>query len=182
MIIVTSNKGKYAEYREIMEREGISLELVLMSYPEEQLDTVEEVARRSAEFLRNVVGGDFFIDDSGLFIESLKGFPGVYSSYVNRTLGNEGILKLLDGKIDRGAEFRTCIAYYDGVVNIFVGKTRGVISTEIRGRNGFGYDPIFIPEGEGRTYAEMSTEEKDLLSHRSKAASAFINFLKKKKI
>lgn len=73
MIIVTSNKGKYAEYREMMEREGISLELVLMSYPEEQLDTVEEVARRSAEFLRNVVGGDFFIDDSGLFIESLKG-------------------------------------------------------------------------------------------------------------
>jgi XTP/dITP diphosphohydrolase len=181
-MLVTSNKGKYVEYKEMMERAGLDLELKLMSYPEEQLDTIEEVAEKSMSYLKGVIKGDFLIDDSGLFIESLRGFPGVYSSYVNRTLGNGGILKLMEGIRDRNAEFKTCIAYYDGKVNLFVGRTKGAISEKMRGSNGFGFDPIFIPEGEDKTYAEMTTESKNSLSHRSKAASALLEFLKKKEI
>jgi XTP/dITP diphosphohydrolase len=182
MIIVTSNRGKYAEYSEILSRAGVKLELMLMSYPEEQLDMLEEVAEKSANYLRGILKTDFFIDDSGIFIEELKGFPGVYSSYANRTIGNRGILRLMENAKDRNAEFSTCIAYYDGNMNLFVGKTRGTISTEERGRNGFGFDPIFIPEGHEETYAEMSLEMKDSLSHRSKAANSFLEYLKKKEI
>ncbi len=153
-----------------------------MSYPEEQLDTIEEVATKSADYLKGVMESDFFIDDSGLFIEELGGFPGVYSSYVNRTLGNGGILRLMEGKPNRSAEFRTCIAYYDGNVNLIAGSTKGTIAAELKGKNGFGFDPIFIPEGYTMTYAEMTLEEKNAVSHRSKAVLAFVDYLKKKTI
>lgn len=182
MIIVTSNKGKYDEFKQMMEQNGIALNLVLMSYPEEQLDTIEEVAERSLCYLKGIIKDDFFIDDSGLFIEELKGFPGVYSSYVKRTLDNEGILRLMDSRINRKAEFKTCIAYYDGHLNLFTGVTRGSIAKEMKGKRGFGFDPIFIPEGRKKTYAEMTLEEKNSISHRSKATLQFLNYLKKKKI
>jgi XTP/dITP diphosphohydrolase len=180
--VVTSNLGKYAEYKEILERAGIRLELIHMSYPEEQLESIEEVAEHSAYYLKGVVETDFFIDDSGLFIDSLGGFPGVYSSYVNKTIGNSGIIDLMKGKRDRRAEFRTCIAYYDVTLHLFTGKTRGSISEESKGKNGFGFDPIFVPDGLTATYAEMTLEEKDSISHRSKATVAFLEFLKKKAI
>lgn len=182
MKLVTSNRGKYAEYKAIMDSVGVEMELLLMSYPEEQLDTIEEVAERSANYLKGVVAGDFFIDDSGLFIESLGGFPGVYSSYVNRTLGNRGVLKLMEGDKNRNAEFRTCIVYYNGELKLFSGKTSGKISDMMRGSNGFGFDPIFIPNQQDKTYAEMTTEGKNSVSHRSKATMAFLEFLKKKTI
>jgi XTP/dITP diphosphohydrolase len=155
---------------------------VLIKYPEEQLDSLEEVAKKSAYYVREIIKGDFFLDDSGIFINELKGFPGVYSSYVNKTIGNPGILKLMENARDRSAQFSTCIAYYDGTVNLFVGKTSGTISTTERGRNGFGFDPIFIPDGYEETYAEMPLEKKNSLSHRFKAANLFLEFLKKKKI
>ena len=181
MIIVTSNKGKYREYKEILGGH-FNLKLILMRYPEEQLDTIEKVAERSVYYLSGIVNGDFFIDDSGLFIEAFKGFPGVYSSYVNKTLGNEGILRLMEGVSNRTAEFRTCIAYYDGKLNIFTGKVQGTISETARGKNGFGFDPIFIPSGHKLTYAEMALEKKNSLSHRYRAGKAFLKFLTKKAI
>ncbi len=179
-MLVTSNRGKYEEYRMMFEAEGIGLELNMMSYPEEQLDSIEKVAERSAYYLTGIVGPDFFIDDSGLFIESLGGFPGVYSSYVKRTIGNEGILKLMKGVENRKAEFRTCIAFYNGKLNLFTGRVSGSISEEQRGKGGFGFDPIFIPDGLDRTYAEMTTAEKNSISHRAVAARNFLLFLKNK--
>jgi XTP/dITP diphosphohydrolase len=161
---------------------GIELELLLMSYPEEQLDTIEEVAERSTLYLRGTLKTDFFIDDSGLFIKTLNGFPGVYSSYVFRTLGNVGILDLMKGKTERSAEFRTCIAYFDDKLNLFTGRTQGLIATDPRGTNGFGFDPVFIPDERKETYAEMTTEEKNSISHRSKATQAFLKYIKKKTI
>ena len=181
MIIVTSNRGKYREYKEIIGKH-FNLKLMLMRYPEEQLDTIEKVAERSVYYLSGTINDDFFIDDSGLFIEALRGFPGVYSSYVNKTLGNEGILRLMEGTSNRKAEFRTCIAYYDGKLNLFTGKARGTISDAARGENGFGFDPIFIPVGQELIYAEMTLEKKNSLSHRYRAGKAFLKFLTKKAI
>lgn len=181
MIIVTSNKGKYREYKEMLGGQ-FNLKLLQMKYPEEQLDSIEKVAERSVYYLSGIVNDDFFIDDSGLFIEALKGFPGVYSSYVNKTLGNEGILKLMKGISNRRAEFRTCIAYYDGKLNMFTGRVEGTISDVMRGVNGFGFDPIFIPARHKLTYAEMTLGEKNSLSHRYKATKAFLKFFTKKAI
>ncbi|MGC8561907.1 MAG: XTP/dITP diphosphatase [Thermoplasmata archaeon] len=181
MIIVTSNRGKYKEYKDMF-GQIVKLELMLMKYPEEQLETIEKVAERSVYYLSGIIQTDFFIDDSGLFIDELGGFPGVYSSYVNKTLGNKGILKLMEGKRERSAEFRTCIAYYDGKLSIFTGAVKGIISKSARGSNGFGFDPIFIPDGYDKTYAEMTLKEKDSISHRFKAGEAFLKFLTKKAI
>lgn len=182
MMIVTSNGGKFKEYEEMFSRNGIEIDRYDLKYPEEQLKTVEEVAKRSAYYLTGIIRNEFFIDDTGLFIDALGGFPGVYSSYVQSTIGNRGILKLLDGIDNRRAKFRTAIAYFDGDVHIFSGEISGTISLEIRGSRGFGYDPIFIPDGKINTYAEMTVEEKNMISHRSLAVSQLLNFIKKKKI
>ena len=111
------------------------------------------------------------VEDSGLFIESLDDFPGVYSSYFFRTVGNQGILKLLENESNRNAEYRACsILYRDGVYFRALGKCLGSISTEIKGSNGFGYDPIFIPDsGDGRTFGEMQDYEKVSKSHRGES-------------
>jgi XTP/dITP diphosphohydrolase len=121
----------------------------------------------------------FIKDDSGLFIDALKGFPGVYSSYVQKSIGNEGILRLMDGVENRAAYFRTVIGLFipEKGISLFSGECRGSISSEIRGKQGFGYDPIFIPDGEDRTFAEMSLEEKNNISHRIRAIKGLVNFL-----
>ena len=114
-------------------------------------------------------------------MESLNGFPGTYSKYVQETLGNEGILKLLEDKEgdDRRAYFKTVIGYCDEKgVKLFKGIVKGMVSYEIRSKGyGFAYDSIFIPDGEDRTFAEMKTEEKSEISHRKKAFEEFKKFL-----
>lgn len=179
-MLITSNKGKFEEYKGIFTRNRLKLELMYLSYPEEQLDTLEEVAERSSYYLRGMIKDDFIIDDSGLFIESLQGFPGVYSSYVNKTIGNQGILKIMETKKNRNAVFKTCIAYYDKNLHLFTGEVPGRIISEMKGENGFGFDPIFVPEEASKTYAQMATHEKNSLSHRSKAAALLVEFLEKK--
>jgi XTP/dITP diphosphohydrolase len=128
------------------------------------------------------VPGDFIVEDSGIFIEPLDGFPGVYSAYVLRTVGNPGILRLLGDRKDRGAVFRSCFGHFDHSRGpmVVTGECRGTISFEERGSGGFGYDPIFIPEGDERTFAEMQIEDKNLVSHRGKALKALLAVLKKR--
>ena len=173
MYFITGNRHKYEEIKRII---GKDFEMLSIPYPEIQADTLEEVAEYGIEYLKNRVNGNFFLEDSGLFIESLKGFPGVYSSYVFRTIGNEGIIRLMEGK-KRRATFVSVIGYYDGDIHIFRGECRGEISLEIKGKEGFGYDPIFIPEGEKRTFGEMKMGEKNRYSHRGRAARNFKNFM-----
>jgi len=176
---ITGNRGKYEEVRRILEPIGYEVVQKKIPYPEIQAGTLEEVARFGAAWLAERVEGDFIIDDSGLFIHALGGFPGVYSAYVYRTLGCEGILKLMDGVGDRRAEFRAVFALrLGGEIHIFAGVCLGRIAGEMRGTGGFGYDPIFVPEGEERTFAEMSTEEKNRLSHRGRAVCALAEYLK----
>lgn len=121
------------------------------------------------------LGGGILVDDSGLFVSALQGFPGVYSSYVFRTVGCDGILRLLADAGDRGATFRACFGLLeDGVSRVFEGACSGRIAPKMRGEAGFGFDPIFVPEGEGRTFAEMTLAEKNALSHRAQAVAALV--------
>ncbi len=181
MYFITSNEGKFREVREMASKYGLEIEWLRMEYIEPQGNSLEEIARLSAEMLAEKVDGEFVIEDSGLFVEALKGFPGPYSSYVFKTIGNEGILKLMEGVEDRRAYFMAVVAYWDGkTVRTFTGRVDGEISREIRGTQGFGYDPIFL-YGD-RTFAEMSTEEKNRFSHRRRAFEEFFKWFKENKI
>jgi len=115
------------------------------------------------------------IEDAGLYVEALKGFPGAYSSYVFRTIGGNGLLRLLSGEKRREAEFRSAVAYgeADGSIWLFEGRVRGAIAGTPRGTGGFGFDPIFVPESSPKTFAEMPIEEKNRISHRALAMTAF---------
>jgi len=176
VIFVTSNEGKFREAKSIGEKYGIEVEWIKEEYLEPQGNDLKEIAKKSAELLANKIKKPFFIEDSGLFIPALKGFPGPYSSFVFKTIGNEGILKLMEGVEDRRAYFLAVVAFFDGKnVLTFEGRVDGRIATEMRGDKGFGFDPIF--EYNGRTFAEMG-EEKNEVSHRRRALEALFSYLK----
>lgn len=119
------------------------------------------------------------LEDSGLYINALKGFPGPYSSYVFKKIGNEGILKLMRSVKDRTAKFVCVVAFAHPKygIRLFKGEVKGKISLEVRGSKGFGFDPIFIPEGSNKTFGEMDINEKNMFSHRSKAFKQFFQWL-----
>ncbi|MEA4976993.1 MAG: RdgB/HAM1 family non-canonical purine NTP pyrophosphatase [Methanomassiliicoccaceae archaeon] len=168
--VITSNPGKVAEYQSEFAHLGIEMEHYPFPYDEVQTADLEEVVRKGMLAIRSGGITDFIIDDTGLFIDALKGFPGVWSAYVQKTIGNPGILRLMEGASDRGAEFRTCIGCDIGGETIVVtGVCRGKITEEERGAEGFGYDPIFTHDGV-RTFSELPLDEKNSISHRGNAA------------
>lgn len=169
---VTSNKHKFEEFQTVAARFGLEIELAKMTYIEVQSDNLEEIAVESARYCADRLGKGFFIEDAGLFVDSLGGFPGPYSSYVYSTLGNGGILDLLGDKSDRSAYFLSVICYYDGEFHIYKGKVKGKICLAARGMTGFGFDPIFIPVGHRSTFAEMGLM-KNAISHRARSAEIF---------
>ncbi|WP_297070349.1 XTP/dITP diphosphatase [Thermococcus sp.] len=178
LAFITSNLGKVQEAKKYFEPLGVEVYQLYFEYPEIQADTLEEVAEYGVGWLAGRIDGRFFLDDSGLFIEALKGFPGVYSAYVYRTLGIDGILRLLEDAGDRRAYFKSVIAYWDGELHLFTGRVDGEITTDRHGSGGFGFDPVFKPTGFERTFAEMTTEEKNRISHRGRALKAFSEWLK----
>ena len=174
---VTSNGHKFSELSKIFARSGIEIQWTRNTYEEIQADNTSLISLDSAKKISGKIGGRFFLEDTGLYIDSVSGFPGPYSSYVSKTIGNEGILRLMEGR-DRTASFTTVITYYDcRDYHQFEGVLHGKISLQSRGENGFGYDPIFVPDGYGITLAEMDTDLKSELSHRGIAARKFIEFL-----
>ena len=179
VLFITSNEGKYREAKAIGEKYGIEVEWRREEYLEPQGSDLREIAKKSAEMLAERIKEPFFIEDSGLFIPALNGFPGPYSSFVFKTIGNEGILKLMKGMGDRRAYFLAVVAYFDGKeVLTFEGRVDGRIAEEMRGDKGFGFDPIF--EYDGRTFAEMG-EEKNEISHRRRALEELFAYLARKK-
>ena len=147
-------------------------------YDEVQTAYLEEVVDKGIKQLAKEGLTDFLVDDSGLFINHFKGFPGVYSAYGQKTLGNKGILKLMEGVEDRGAVFKCCIGARIGDQTIIVtGQCPGEILLEERGTEGFGYDPIFSPDGV-HSFAEIPTDEKNIISRRGVALRLFIDELK----
>lgn len=152
--------------------------------PEEQ-PTLEGNAKQKAEYVKKHYNVDCFADDTGLEVEALNGEPGVYSArYAGPEKDSEAnmdlLLKNLKDTGNRSAQFRTVIALFlDGKEHTFEGSVLGRITKNRQGDKGFGYDPIFIPENESRSFAEMTIEEKNKMSHRSRAIAELATFLSK---
>lgn len=173
---VTSNPGKVREARQIFHPLGFRVAWSRRVLPEVQADSLAEVVRsKLAPLPRD--GRIYLVEDSGLFFDGLGGFPGVYSAYAYRTLGLSRMLRLLEGA-DRSATFRAAAGVRRGRRTwIEVGEVTGEISRKPRGTGGFGFDPIFIPRGENRTFAEMSATEKNRFSHRGRSFRAMADRL-----
>jgi len=181
---VTGNVHKVAEAAEILSGCGIKLRQIDLELEEPQADYVEDIAKtcalRAASMLRRPV----LVEDSGLFISALRGFPGPYSSYVYKKIGVKGILVLMRGRRDRAARFLSAVAYSaDGKdVKVFKGSTVGTISPVARGRGGFCFDSIFVARGQRKTFAELGLHEKNALSHRGKAFRSFARWFRRRKV
>ena len=177
IVIATGNAHKVEEYKALMADDSIEIQS-LLDYPgfpevEENGTTFTENASIKAVAASKYCDAPAFADDSGLEVFALNGEPGIYSSRYAPTDPERiaKLLKNLEGKSDRSARF-VCviaIAYNGEVIETFEGEIRGTIGFEPKGENGFGYDPVFIPEGENRTFAELSSEEKNRISHRANA-------------
>lgn len=178
--VITSNPGKVAEYRRSFSDLGIEMEHLRLPYDEVQTSDLEEVVDKGMDEIVAKGVRNFIVDDSGLFVDALKGFPGVWSAYAQKTIGNKGVLKLMEGVKDRGAEFRCCIGCDIEEQRIIVtGVCKGSITEAESGSEGFGFDPIFTHDGK-RTFAEIPIEEKNEVSHRGNAVRLLIEELKKK--
>jgi XTP/dITP diphosphohydrolase len=172
----STNQNKYSEVRSILAPRGISAEFAKIELVEVQSDSLEEIAREKAKSAYAKVGRSVIVEDDGLFIDALSGFPGQYSSYVFKTIGNAGILKLLQDSGDRSAHFLSIIAYHDGKdVRLFQGRVEGMIA-EKQAQGGWGYDPVFVPAGADSPFAELAN--KNDYSHRRKALEKFAGWLK----
>ncbi len=170
LTFATSNSHKVNEVSAILADYGIHVEMAAMELREIQADTLEEIAMEKAREACLRVDGPALVEDTGLFIDGLNGFPGPYSAYVFRTVGNHGILRLLENAPDRGATFQSVFAYCrpGGSPECFPSAVAGTIALECRGQ-GWGYDPVFIAgAAAGRTYGELG-DEKNRLSHRRAA-------------
>ncbi|MCW3133566.1 MAG: XTP/dITP diphosphatase [Methanophagales archaeon] len=186
IVFITTNENKVKEIQNLAnaEAKNITIEHLGYDYPELQLEEIESVAKESADYIREkrAIKKPFFIEDSGLLIHALNGFPGPFSAFVFDKIGNEGILKLMSDKKgeERKATFKTVVAFCESAKNapiLFVGTAEGKIAEKIRGKGGFGYDPIFEFEGTGKTFAELSTTEKNKISHRGRAFRKLLDFL-----
>jgi XTP/dITP diphosphohydrolase len=170
LYFVTHNKGKFEEAYRILEPYGVELVPTELKKIELQSDDVAEIALNAAINAYSILREPVVVDDTGFFINSLNGFPGPYAEYVYRTIGIEGILKLMQDVVNRRAYFETAVAIvYPPWEKVFKERVEGRISTVPRGTGGFGFDPIFIPYGQDKTFAEMGIEEKNQYSHRGRA-------------
>ena len=164
LIFVTGSRGKLLEAERILGRPIIQKELDL---PEIQSLNVEEVVEKKAKAAYELSGSiPVIVEDTGLYIECWHGLPGALIRWFLETVGPNGICQMLDNFPNRAAIAKSIVAKYDGSHQLYTGEVKGTISPAPRGDNGFGWDAIFIPEGDTRTFAEMSPEEKDRFSMR----------------
>ena len=187
LVFATNNPNKLREMREIMDGRYQILSLADIGCHEEiveDADTIEGNAKIKADFVTNRFHLDCFADDTGLEVEALGGAPGVYSArYAGAHCSYQDnvnkLLEALKGAENRKAAFRTVIALnYQGKSYCFEGRCDGRIVEEQRGIDGFGYDPVFQPDGFDETFAEMGHEGKNAISHRGRATQKLMEFLK----
>lgn len=159
---VTGNWAKIASAKQALEPLGFEIDNVKMETPEIQADDVNDVAIYSAKWACEQLNKPVLKNDSGLFVEGLKGFPGVYTHYADDTIGEDGLLKLMEGMENRKAYFKESIAYCEPGKEpvVFEGITRGTIATEKSGTYGWSWDFIFIPDGETKTLGNFPDEER----------------------
>jgi len=170
VFFVSSNKHKYLEAKQILKKFGIDLAFFQANLMEIQSDSLSEIAKQKSLYAFSKCKKPLIIEDDALVIPSIGGFPGPYSSYVFGTIGNKGVLSLVKGK--RIAKFHANITYCDKKRKpvIFEGVTHGKIANKVSGK-GWGYDPIFIPKGKTKTFAQIS--DKNTISHRYLALTKF---------
>ncbi|MFP4047852.1 MAG: non-canonical purine NTP diphosphatase [Bacteroidales bacterium] len=188
LLFATNNPHKKKEIQDLLDESFNILSLEDVGYigdiPEDK-NTLEENAMQKAEYIYEITGMNCFADDTGLEVDALKGKPGVYSArYAGEQKNSEAniqkLLKELEGKSNRKAHFRTVIALVlDGEQYFFEGIVNGKIIHTKKGESGFGYDPVFIPDGYDITFAEMPLRLKNQISHRSRAMNKLTSFLKK---
>jgi XTP/dITP diphosphohydrolase len=186
LIFATNNQHKLDEVRSIpglkyniigLKEAGIEIEIP------EPYDTLEQNASEKSGVIYSLTGKDCFSEDTGLEVDALNGEPGVKSARYagdDRSFSNniDKLLHKMKGKTDRGARFRAVISLMlGGKEYIFEGICKGIIIADIRGNEGFGYDPVFIPDGANKTFAEMNMDEKNRYSHRKKAMDTLAGFL-----
>ncbi|WP_291998845.1 XTP/dITP diphosphatase [Caldivirga sp.] len=173
---VTRNQHKVKEASSILSQYGIGIIMEnAINKVEIQSDSLEEIVTYALRL--NCVNW-LVVEDDGLFVDSLNGFPGPYSEYVYRTIGLRGLLRLLQGSVNRSAYFKSVVGLcINNEVKLFTGIVKGRLSEEPRGSGGFGYDPVFIPDGYDLTFSEMGEELKNKLSHRSRAFNNLAGYL-----
>ena len=187
LIFATNNAHKLSEVQSLL---GDAFTLVTLrerGITEDIPETAENLdgnALQKARYVYEKTGADCFADDTGLEVDALGGAPGVHSARYatdghDFAANNRLLLKNLEGETNRSAHFRTVIALIlDGKEYLFEGRVEGAIATEESGSEGFGYDPLFVPSGEIITFAQMSAEAKNAISHRGRAVAKLVKFLK----
>jgi len=175
----TGNKEKVKEAQAILK---IPIQIAEMEIDEVQSLDSSFVVKKKAEEAFRVLQKPVIVDDVSVFIEALNGFPGPLIKYLREGIGNQGIIEILNSKNNRRAIVQNAIGYHDGnKVHVFLGEVKGTVSTEEKGNDGWGFDTIFIPEGEDKTLAELGFDKKNEISHRRLSLDKLKEFLDSKK-
>jgi XTP/dITP diphosphohydrolase len=179
VFFATGNIHKFNEARSILSPLGFSIAMLRVKGEEIQSESLKEIAEVAVKNAFQKTQLPIFVEDAGLFIDALDGFPGPYAAYAYKTIHNRGILRLMENVNIRHATFRSEIAYIDETLRrpkCFHGESTGEITQIERktaGKAAFGFDPIFQPDRSNKSFAEMTIQEKNGFSHRAKAISKF---------
>ncbi|NWF87220.1 XTP/dITP diphosphatase [Candidatus Bathyarchaeota archaeon] len=185
VFFATNNVNKFNEARMVLAEYGITVGMLRVKTLEIQSESLEEIAKTSAKEAFKHCHLPIIVEDAGLFIAGLNGFPGPYAAYVYKTIGNSGLLKLMENIKNRKAKFQSVIAYHSSELKMpicFKGEATGEITKKERtedNNSGFGFDPIFKPTNSSKTFAEMEIMEKNRYSHRAKALRNFVEWYKR---
>ncbi len=175
ILFATGNKNKVREAQSVLQ---IELEIADIELDEVQSMDLIYVAKKKAEEAFAILKKPVIIDDVGIFIAALNGFPGPFVKFMEESMGIKKLLDLLKDEKNRDIVVQSVVAFHNGQeVFIFVGEVKGEIAREMRGTDGWGFDPIVIPAGQTQTYAELGFDKKNELSHRKKAFVKFKEFL-----
>jgi XTP/dITP diphosphohydrolase len=184
IFFATNNINKFNEARMVFAEYKTAVGMLRVKTLEIQSESLEEIAKTSVIDAFKRCHLPVIVEDAGLFVDALNGFPGPYAAYVYKTIGNSGMIKLMENIEDRQATFQSVIAYYSAASKspiCFEGEAKGEITLKERmgnNKSGFGFDPIFKPESSNKTFAEMEIVEKNKHSHRAKALRGFAEWYK----
>lgn len=177
IFFATNNIHKFNEARKVLAEYRMSVGMLRIKGSEIQSDSLEDIAKTAIVDAFRKCNLPVIVEDAGLFINALNGFPGPYAAYAYKTIGNKGLLKLMEDVENREAKFQSVIAYHSRELKTpmcFKGEISGEITEEERkGESGFGFDPIFKPANSEKAFVEISTTEKNRYSHRAKALRKF---------
>ena len=179
IFFATSNLHKFSEARKVLAEFSIAVGMLRVKSLEIQSDSLQEIAEASVKDAFGKCHLPIIVEDAGLFVEALNGFPGPYAAYVYKTVGNKGLLRVMKSIENRRARFESAVAYLSPRQRsplCFKGEVLGEITKEERhgdGEAGFGFDPVFKPLAGRKTFAEMTIVEKNVFSHRAMALRRF---------